>query len=106
MIRKKKWFITFNHARIDVVLIIDLGRVIGFSLNLSVEAEGEKHDIVRWDTAHGYLHKHEFWETTKTIKESKYENTPLDIVFREQYEDLRKNWEEYVKRWENARKNT
>lgn len=102
--RKKQWFLIFNHARIDVTLIVEKGKMVGFSLNLSIE-EGEKKDVIRWDTAHGYLHKHEFWRTAKTIKERKYENVPLDVVFKDVYIDLIKNWKKYIERWKNAQKN-
>lgn len=96
--RKKRWFLTFNHARIDVTLLIERGKIIGFSLNLSM-LNKEKHDVIRWDTAHGFLHKHEFWRTRKVIKEREYENIPLNIIFREVYNDLRINWEKYVKKF-------
>lgn len=97
--RKKQWFLTFDGARIDVSLIIEKGKIMAFSLNLSFEKEGEKYDIVRWDTAHGYLHKHEFWRTTKTIKEKYFEKVSLDKIFVEIYKNLLKNWESYVKKF-------
>ncbi len=102
--RKKRWYIVFDHARIDVVAVIEKSKVIGFSLNLSINANGEKHDVIRWDTAHGYLHRHEFWKTTKTIREKHYDNLPLGEAFKEFYTDLKNNWENYVERWKNARK--
>jgi len=100
--RKKQWFLVFNHARVDVTIITERGKIVGFSVNLSVEEEGEKRDIARWDTAHGYLHKHEFWRTTKTIKDKKYENVSLDVAFREIYKDVLDNWRKFVERWKNA----
>jgi len=103
--RKKNWFLTFDQTRIDVTLIIERGKIVAFSLNLSIEENGEKHDVVRWDTAHGYLHKHEFWRTTKTIKEKYFEKLPLDKIFVEVYRDLLKNWEKYVKKIKGDAKN-
>jgi len=100
--RKKHWFLTFNQARVDVALIIERGKVVAFSLNLSIEGDGEKRDVVRWDTAHGYLHKHEFWRTTKTIKEKYFEKISLDKMFVEVYNDLLKNWEKYVKKFKGS----
>jgi len=102
--RKKQWFLVFNHVRIDVTINIDRGKIVGFSVNLSIEEEGEKKDIARWDTAHGYLHKYEFWGTTKTIKDKKYENVSLDVAFREIYKDMIGDWRKFVERWKNARK--
>lgn len=98
--KKDVWHLVFGDARIDVVLKKEKGKVVGFSLNLSVIREGERHDVVRWDTAHGFLHKHEFWRTKRAVKEERYEFTPLDVAFRHVYDDLKSNWKEYVKRWE------
>lgn len=84
--------------RIDVILKIEAGTVTGFGVNLSVLIDEKKYDVIRWDTSHGFLHKHEFWRTHRTIKDRKYDNIPLDVVFKEVYDDIRKNKEKYVKR--------
>jgi len=106
MRKRKRWYITFDEARIDVVVLVEKSKIVGFSLNLSINVGDEKFDVIRWDTAHSYLHRHEFWKTTKTIRNKQYEGLPLNLAFREFYGDLKNNWENYVKRWKDAQKNT
>ncbi len=104
--KEKYWSLIFNHARIDVTVRMEGNKVLGFSVNLSLLENDERFDIMRWDTSHGFLHKHEFWRTHRTIKVKRYQEMPLDLVFHEVYADLKKNWEKYIERWRNARKNS
>lgn len=94
--RKKLWHLIFNHARIDVMMGIEKGKVVKMSINLALLENDKKHDVVRWDTAHGYLHKHEFWKGEKSQKVET--NKPLEEIFIEVYNDLKTNWEKYVER--------
>lgn len=94
--RKKLWHLVFNHARIDVMMGIDKGKIVRMSINLALLEDDKKYDVVRWDTAHGYLHKHEFWRSEKSEKVET--NKPLDEIFRKVYGDLKVNWKEYTEK--------
>ena len=104
--KEKYWSLIFNHARIDVTIRTVKNNVIGFSVNLSLLEDDGRFDIIRWDTSHWFLHKHEFWRTHRTIKVKQYLEMPLDLAFGEVYADIKRNWMKYIERWKNARKNT
>lgn len=79
---RKYWLLTFGNIRIDLSLTTEKGKATGFSVNLSVLTDNKRIDVVRWDTSHGFLHRHEFWRTRRCIKTKRYEGIPLHIVLR------------------------
>ena len=86
----------FDEARIDVILQVEAGRVLGFSVNLSVRIDDDYHDVIRYDTAHGYLHVHRFWESVEMQPWRSYAGRPLAEAFQAAYEDIKTNWERYI----------
>ena len=87
-----------GNIRIDISITTDKGRVKTFSVNLSVLVDDKRIDVVRWDTSHGYLHKHEFWRTHRCIKDRRYGGMPLEIVLDRVKEDVKRNWAKYAKK--------
>ena len=96
MAREKRWTLLFDEARVDVVLRVEAGAVIGFSINLSVWIDDDYHDVIRYDTAHGYLHVHRFWESVEMQPWRPYAGRPLAEAFQAAYEDIKANWERYI----------
>lgn len=94
---RKYWPLTFGNIRIDLSLTTERGVATGFSANLSVLKDDKRIDMVRWDTSHGFLHKHEFWRTHRCIKTRRYEGIPLHVVFEEVKKDLIENRERYAR---------
>lgn len=43
---------------LDVRIEVRQGEVVDFALNYRALIEGRWYEVVRYDTAHGYLHKH------------------------------------------------
>lgn len=58
------------------------------------DEEGERHQFVRWDSAHGRFHKHCMYERKQRTE---YITTPLQQGFEGAKADLRQNWAEYKK---------
>ena len=94
--REKRWSILYDQARIDVVLKVEAGVVTGFSVNLSYREGEEYHEVIRYDTAHGYVHVHRFWESDEMQRWRSYEGRPLAEAFQAAYDDIKANWERYI----------
>lgn len=90
----------FGHGniRIDATVTTEKGRMVGFSVNLSVLVGEERIDVARWDTSHGFLHRHEFWRTHRCIRERRYEGMPLEIVLDKVRDDIKRNMKRYIKK--------
>lgn len=103
MVREKRWSILYDQARIDVVLEVEKGIVIGFSVNLSYREGEEYRKVIRYDTAHGYVHVHRFWESGKGQRWRRYEGRPLSEAFQAAYDDIKANWERYIELYKRRR---
>ena len=105
-IRESFWSVSFNGSKIDVKIEILKGKVVGFSLNLSYLEGDRRISAIRWDTAHGYLHKHEFWKSKKAIKDKGYLGMHLGDALTELYDELKENWKKYVKKMKEKGENS
>lgn len=48
---------------VDVRIVKEKNRFIGFVLSYRAYIEGEWHEVIRFDTAHNYLHMQKFWRS-------------------------------------------
>ena len=53
---------------IDTKIVIHKGKIVDFSVNLSVTIKGKKYGIARYDWEHNYLHMHQNYSKRKIIK--------------------------------------
>jgi len=97
--RTKRWKILFDQARIDVILKVEAGTVVAFSVNLSYWEDDAHYDVIRYDTAHGYIHLHRFWISPEPRRWRRYEGRPLAEAFQAAYNDAKEHWEEYIERF-------
>jgi len=79
-----------------MVIKLDRGRVVGFAVNLSYLTETESHDVLRYDTAHGYMHVHRFWISREVADREKFAHRSMEEVFEEAYSDIKENWAHYI----------
>lgn len=70
-------------------------RMAGFALSYRAKIEGRWQPVIRYDTAHGYLHVQRLWRSPKPIPLKEEEWMPLDYLFKEYKRDIVENWERY-----------
>ena len=75
-------------ARVDIYWKSEKGKILEFSINLSILNETESSDVYRIDTAHGSLHEHKFWKTEKPEKI----NLDYTEAFREKIDKVLENY--------------
>ena len=96
MIREKHFTHIENGTRIDVRFRTERGRVIDFSINVSVIEGDRRRDVYRVDTAHGHLHEQRFWRSPKPESiESQYPD--YNTAFNEKRKEVMENLERWVK---------
>lgn len=59
-VRTRKWTLVFDRARVDVWFKTAQGKVIEFAVTLSSVQGADVRPVVRYDTAHGIVHRHTF----------------------------------------------
>lgn len=78
------------------------GRHLGdFRLNYRAYIEGDWHEVIRYDSAHGQrLHVHRFWPPHHGTKEylEKRRRTDYTVASEEALRDLEDNWDRYRKK--------
>lgn len=57
-----------DHVRLDIKTVREGRSLKDFAINVALIRKNRLTDVFRVDTAHGYLHKQEFWATDKPIK--------------------------------------
>lgn len=65
-------------------------------MNLSYWVGNQGYEVIRYDTAHGYVHLHSFWISPEIQRWRSYEDRPLTEAFRAAYQDVKENWERYI----------
>jgi hypothetical protein len=75
------------------------GTVGGFVIQYEAQIEGEWHEIVRYDTAHGSPHKDILHPDGTSTKEEFPHYTRAEVMTLGQT-DIRKNWQKYRERCE------
>jgi hypothetical protein len=76
----------------------DKGRVTGFAIQLEALDDTERAIILRFDTAHGYVHVHSFdGESAGTRTPMQFFN--WEVAYTYCYEYARQNWETELTRY-------
>lgn len=76
-----------------------LKKTIGFSAIQIYAKEEQIHEIIRFDTAHGYCHAHRFYSQLKALPE-KLPNIDISQKgFDACREDIKNNWEKYKQKY-------
>jgi hypothetical protein len=82
--------------RLEVAFIKERGKVTGFSIQHQAFIRGEWVSVVRYDTHHGYLHRHRFWlDEHDQIDEREPRGMPAadyTIPFKTAYDELCAKW--------------
>ncbi len=82
--------------RLHVTVQKDKGQVTAFSIQYQALMGGTWTSVVRYDTNHGYLHRHRFWlPLDEQIDDREPRNQPArdyTIPFKSAYDDLAANW--------------
>lgn len=97
---KKRWTLEFSDEDWLVVeLNVVRGKVKGFVLNYVAHIGDRIHEVVRYDTDHGYLHVHRFWlderHQTSDLEDPTHPSENYGAVFSKAAADLRVNWSQY-----------
>ncbi len=82
--------------RLEVAFTKEQGKVTAFSIQYQAVIRGEWVSVVRYDTNHGYLHRHRFWlAPDKQIDDREPRSQPArdyTIPFKTAYDELCANW--------------
>jgi hypothetical protein len=94
MIRSTTFRLTFTwEDEVDVVIRKDDGKIKSFSVNYRTRIDDKWCDVIRYDTAHGKIHVHKFWISTKIIAlkgVTEMKTAVIDAV-----RDMKSNWSVY-----------
>ena len=80
---------------------MDSGEVIDFSVQLSLIREGELHEVIRYDSAHGTVHVHKFWRAKTQREDLRLGEKGKGLTFA--VDDLQENWDSYLDLFEQHR---
>lgn len=83
---------------IDTKIVINRGKIIDFSVNLSATIKGKKYDIARYDLEHGYLHFHQNYSKKKPVK--KLDDRLNGKKIEEYIKMMEHNWKRWKKLFE------
>jgi len=78
---------------LDVKLVIENIKIIGFVINYRAKIKDYWHAVYRIDTCHNYLHEQRFWLNPEPIKLPK--TLPLQYTFNFYLEQIKENFERY-----------
>jgi hypothetical protein len=97
---KKRWTVEFSDEDwLSIELDVTKGKVTGLVLNYLAHIDDEIREVVRYDTDHGYLHRHRFWlsenKQVHDLEDPKNPSTDYGAVFQAAADDLRANWSAY-----------
>jgi len=82
---------------VDVKINRENGRITGFSVNYRTRISGKWHNVIRYDTAHGMIHVHRFWISTKPVAIKKFETDDIKKAVDRSIDDIETNWSRYKK---------
>lgn len=81
-------------------------RVIGLLLQYEAHLEGVWTPVVRYDTSHGFLHRHRFWlpegRQTDDLEDPDQPQRDYTAAFTTAKQDLSAHWQAYRKEMERA----
>lgn len=99
MIRSTSFKMAFTwEDEVDVTIKKDDGKIISFAVNYRTKINDRWHDVIRYDTAHGRMHAHKFWISSKIIPLKGYAVTDMKTAVIESVKDIKSNWEKYKNR--------
>jgi hypothetical protein len=82
--------------RLEVTFTKTRGKAKAFSIQYQAVIRGRWTPVVRYDTNHGYLHRHRFWlDADKQIDDQEPRGEPsadYTIPFKTAYDELSANW--------------
>ena len=82
--------------RLEVAFTKQRGKVTAFSIQYQAIIRGQWVSVVRYDTNHGYLHRHRFWlppnEQIDDRDPRKQPAADYTIPFKTAYDELSANW--------------
>lgn len=82
--------------RLEVAFTKERGKVTAFSIQYQAVIRGNWQSVVRYDTNHGYLHRHRFWlDTDDQIDDQESRDDPATdytVPFKIAYDELCEGW--------------
>jgi hypothetical protein len=85
--------------RLEVAFIKERGKVTAFAIQYQAVIRGHWISVVRYDTNHGYLHRHRFWlEEDEQVDDREPRGKPsadYTVPFKTAYDDLSANWRSF-----------
>ncbi|MFQ5796687.1 MAG: hypothetical protein ACE5JP_16790, partial [Candidatus Bipolaricaulia bacterium] len=96
----KQWTQDLTHVdRLDVTLIFgreDGKKVItSFAVSYSTKIEEEWHEVIRYDTAHGFLHVQRFWRSPEPVPLPEFERIPYGKLVNQFVDEITDNMTRY-----------
>ena len=101
MRKDKHYKLIEDDAQIDFRLEIENGKVVHFSINLSIITDKGNIDIYRVDTAHQGLHEQKFWISPKPKYIEKRRKENYDSDYSQKKKEVLENFEKWVKLYKN-----
>lgn len=74
--------------------IAEKGKILKFSVQYETKVKGRWYPVVRYDTAHGYAHKHVFYPDGRQRK-SRMQIVNYNLALKVAEDDVRRNWPRY-----------
>ena len=99
-VEKKQWTQNLTHEdKLDVTLVLtrEHGKkqIKEFAVSYRAKVKGRWREVIRYDTAHGYLHVQKFWRTDKPIPLPELEILPYDKLIRQFVDEITDNMYRY-----------
>ena len=96
---KRSYFILLTHQdRIRVQFTRDKGVIVDFVVQYEAEIQDRWHPVVRYDLAHGFLHRDRLDPQGELTRKEPVPYGSLSDAMTEAIRDLKVNWPEY-RRW-------
>ena len=95
----KQWAVVCDKARVDVWFKSSRGRIHEFAITLSAIQGDHTQPIVRYDTAHGGVHRHTFWGKKERIVNNPFGVSDPTLCFRLAYQDIKDNFDRYLEQF-------
>jgi len=99
----RQWTLIFDEARVDVWFKTHRGKICDFAVTLSAIQRDCTVPVVRYDTAHGIVHRHTFWQGRERIKDDPFGRSDPAVCFRLAYQDIKENFGRYLEQFEQRR---
>jgi len=82
----------------DLKIVRKGGEFLSFGINYRTLLAGRWHNVIRYDTAHGCVHRHRFWKEGWFEEIENIGEVDLKKAFDGCFEDVIANWGNYKKR--------